>query len=488
MKRQIIIPKVEGIRIVSTIIVMLSLYLCTPVIGQHKYNIRLSKQNKIDTATTLCFDIQLNSADSENWELAGQNYRMYYDASKAKFTEGASLLGTDYQAFNLSQHIHDVNASATAGGLQFEAHLGFLNFAIDLLDPSRPGKMLSNDGSWVNTAQICFDLLMEEGGMACPDFDIVWARPEKTNVYATSFVEISARTGINQTEMTQGVAYLDNSANCATSGIIVNAKAFLQGAISSESDEWMQDKLRDKGYLPLTEPYSQLKSHDGTSLFQHLNAGETTTKEVLQISGKDAIVDWVLLELRNAQNPTEIIATRAALIQRSGDIVDIDGNSEVNFEVPEGAYFLSLKHRNHLGIMTQEAIYLDNKSELIDFSNPLTPLYGSHAARLVGSRQILWGGNADGNRYLVYQGGGIGNPDSDFIFFNVVTHESNLLMALNYVLNGYHSSDLNMDGNVLYQGANNEVGDILFYNILSHPINTNFFTNFFITEQIPYRN
>jgi len=42
-----------------------------------------------------------------------------------------------------------------------------------------------------------------------------------------------------------------------------------------------------------------------------------------------------------------------------------------------------------------------------------------------------------------------------------------------------------MDGDVKYQGASNDVDAMIFFNVIQHPENINFFINFFITQQIP---
>ncbi|MBK6755574.1 MAG: hypothetical protein IPG69_18780 [Flavobacteriales bacterium] len=69
-------------------------------------------------------------------------------------------------------------------------------------------------------------------------------------------------------------------------------------------------------------------------------------------SPPDRIVDWVLVELRDADNPALIVASRSALIQRDGDVVDLDGSSAVVMTAEPGNYHVALRHRNHLGVMT----------------------------------------------------------------------------------------------------------------------------------------
>ena len=56
----------------------------------------------------------------------------------------------------------------------------------------------------------------------------------------------------------------------------------------------MQDQLRIAGLLPTTEPYTAMG-------YDHVGGGgEQTSPAVLATTGNNAIVDWVLLELRSA--------------------------------------------------------------------------------------------------------------------------------------------------------------------------------------------
>ena len=68
-------------------------------------------------------------------------------------------------------------------------------------------------------------------------------------------------------------------------------------------------------------------------------------------TSKPASLDWVVLELRIALDNAQLVASRSALVQRDGDVVEVDGTSSVRHGVPNGNYFLAVRHRNHLGVM-----------------------------------------------------------------------------------------------------------------------------------------
>ena len=135
--------------------------------------------------------------------------------------------------------------------------------------------------------------------------------------------------------------------------IQVHARAWLAGAYEQKTG-LMHDRLREKGLIPASSPYPGL----GYRIVTGCGEDTPVSPAVLGITGEAAIVDWVLLELRPDCDPGLVSASRAALIRRDGRIVDTDGSSPVSFCLPAGRYHLSLRHRNHLGVMTQSAFDL----------------------------------------------------------------------------------------------------------------------------------
>ena len=169
-------------------------------------------------------------------------------------------------------------------------------------------------------------------------------------------------------------------------GVKLSAKAYLQGPYSGGT---MSDALRSGGLIPTTEPYTGLG-------FTHVNGGgEMTTAGVLAVTGNDAIVDWIFLELRDKNNSSTVVQTRSALIQVDGDIVDVDGTSPVTFSsAVSDDYFVAVRHRNHLGVMGASTLALSGVAASIDFSTVAT--YGTNAQRDMGSGVMgMIGGNAN---------------------------------------------------------------------------------------------
>ncbi len=229
-------------------------------------------------------------------------------------------------------------------------------------------------------------------------------------------------------------------------GLRLPSRVLLQGPYDSNA-QLMSDALRTQGLLPAAEPYSTLG-------YTYLDEGGThaMNANVNSITGHDAIVDWLVLEVRDAALPTRVIYSRPALLQRDGDVVDYDGTSAPRIGVPVGNYHVCIKHRNHLGVMTAAAIALTNAMPVLDFSDPLTPVWGTNARTIIGTKAALWCGDAVGDADLRYTGAG---NDRDPILLMVGS------TTPNNTVNGYRWEDVNLDGAVRYTGANNDRDPIL---------------------------
>ncbi|NUQ16590.1 MAG: agmatine deiminase family protein, partial [Flavobacteriales bacterium] len=114
-------------------------------------------------------------------------------------------------------------------------------------------------------------------------------------------------------------------------GIALAARVLLEGAYDTLAG-LMRDDLRAQGLVPLTEPYTAA----GFTVLN--NSTPATTAPVLAVTGPDAVTDWVLVELRAAGDPAQVLASRTALLQRDGDIAGVDGGTPVLFDLPPGSY------------------------------------------------------------------------------------------------------------------------------------------------------
>jgi hypothetical protein len=194
--------------------------------------------------------------------------------------------------------------------------------------------------------------------------------------------------------------------------------AMLQGAFDQQTS-LQRNSLEQQSLIPNQEPYTGLG-------YSFVGGGGETMNIAPTFSGN--IVDWVLVEIRDGQNPAIVLHSRAALLLQDGRIVDTDGISDVSVHVnPQGSYFVAVIHRNHLGVMTNQAI---NMGTTIDFSDPATQVYGGTGTRIIQQgKALLFAGDADGN-------GQVQNTDDV------------LEWAPSAGTAGYRKADYNMDGQV----------------------------------------
>jgi hypothetical protein len=175
------------------------------------------------------------------------------------------------------------------------------------------------------------------------------------------------------------------------SGIIVNLKALLEGAFNS-SGQLMNDVLRSGNELPLGEPYTALGFN------QVGGGGESTTLDILAVTGVDAIVDWIFVELRDGTDPTSVIATQVGLIQRDGDIVGVDGVSPLDLVNPGVSdVYVVVRHRNHFGVRTND-VYATSGLITIDYTDPTLNVFGgANAMTSVDGLMMLISADANGD-------------------------------------------------------------------------------------------
>jgi len=239
-------------------------------------------------------------------------------------------------------------------------------------------------------------------------------------------------------------------------GVALSLKAYLQGALFgvSSSDNLMRDDLRVKNLIPLASPYSALG-------FTALTNTIDITSAVLSVTGRDAIVDWVFVELKSATNSQQVEDSRPALIQRDGDIVDVDGVSPIIFsKVSSGDYHVMVKHRNHLSVMTQQPVTLSSTPMMVDFRLPGTLTF-TKSASVVDQAQVvvkqgvaMWAGNTMYDDRVIYQGT---RNDINPIYQLVIDDPANIFGKPFFKVKSYNVGDVDMNGETVFLGTGNDV-------------------------------
>ncbi|MBN1339823.1 MAG: hypothetical protein JXA03_10900 [Bacteroidales bacterium] len=194
--------------------------------------------------------------------------------------------------------------------------------------------------------------------------------------------------------------------------ITVDVRAYLQGPFSGAS---MITSLNQGGQLPLNQPYN-------TSPWYY-----NGLESMVSVPSPD-IVDWVLVELRDAAdaasaNSATFIGRQAGLINASGHITGVDGMSPLNFPGLTFNYnlFIVVRHRNHLAVMNAVPPSYSSGVYSYDFSyNGNSAFGGVQAHKEVapgfwamiaadgnsdnqvnnGDKNDVWAQQAGGNGYL----------------------------------------------------------------------------------------
>ena len=227
----------------------------------------------------------------------------------------------------------------------------------------------------------------------------------------------------------------------------VAARAFLQGPYDSGTG-LMNDGLRSASLIPTTQPYTT-----SGYVFTGVQANPgAIASDVRATTGNNSIVDWLVLELRNALTPSTVLASTPALLQRDGDVVALDGVSPVTFPIAMGTYHVALRHRNHFGVMTATAVTLGSATTNVNLASTSTSVYGAEATATSGTARLMWCGNVLSDATLRYTGQ---DNDRDPILQAVGGSVPTTTLA------GYFDSDVNLDGMVRYVGQDNDRDPIL---------------------------
>jgi len=203
--------------------------------------------------------------------------------------------------------------------------------------------------------------------------------------------------------------------------IRLNIRLFLEGPFNGN---YMSFNLSSGDYIPLLQPYN---------IAPWFYNGQESVPSIPH----NYIIDWVLLELRDAQDasmatPQTMIGRKAVFLLFNGFLVDLDGYSEIVFESHfENNLYAVIWHRNHLGIMSSNPLNDANDVYQYDFSLGSSQAFGDSLAQSPIS-PYLWGLTS-----------GNGNDDSEISISDKTDIWQNQAGE-----EGYFMGDYNLDGQV----------------------------------------
>ncbi len=157
-----------------------------------------------------------------------------------------------------------------------------------------------------------------------------------------------AQTAINLTAGIHTVVVTDANSCTATAQVDIPEQVavlpviYLEGPYSIATGK-MNNNLRQQNLVPVDQPY-------GAAPWNYPGLEQLIPNHFWDAT----LVDWVLVELRDPNNPADIVDTQVGIMNENGIIVSATSTNEpiLIFDAPPGSYHLVIKHRNHLPVMT----------------------------------------------------------------------------------------------------------------------------------------
>ncbi|WP_247234031.1 GEVED domain-containing protein [Telluribacter sp. SYSU D00476] len=146
------------------------------------------------------------------------------------------------------------------------------------------------------------------------------------------------------------------------------------------------------------------------------------------------VVDWVLVSLRTSPSAKDLVHRMAALLHS-------DGHLSFPGTLPElykgEAYYLVVEHRNHLGVLSHQAVPVQNGTIFYDFSQQ--DAYTATTPRSAGQKKI-------GTLFAMFSGdGNKGLPNQNF---DLNVNDFSLWKLSNGIFDRYQQADYTLDAQV----------------------------------------
>ncbi|MGB1204348.1 MAG: hypothetical protein ACPG5B_01810 [Chitinophagales bacterium] len=210
--------------------------------------------------------------------------------------------------------------------------------------------------------------------------------------------------------------------DATATNVTVQLKVALEGTYQAGLGE-MRTILSESGLIPTEQPYN-------VAPYNYMGS------ECVAKAAENA-VDWVLVEMRDAANPTTIVEQKAVLLYADGTIND-NGRVGISFSnlVENANYHVVVRHRNHLDIMSGNPITVPNEN-IFDFTVSAATTMGGQLTAASDGTYMMYAGDATGE--------GI-----------ITTADLNAILSDISTFNNYTNADCTLDNTVT-------IGDYGFY-------------------------
>ena len=225
-------------------------------------------------------------------------------------------------------------------------------------------------------------------------FPLLWEHPQVKGVTLWGYEEgeiwkpnafLVRRDGSERPALTWLDTYIaDQQVPDPEGGASIQLNILLEGMWDSDNGH-MQSTLVQQQLLPLSQPFTQPPfNYNGT--------------EQLAPYPPD-IVDWVLIEVRDANDSSKVITSQAAVLDVNGVVRNVNLEDKVVFEeLAEGTYYVAIFHKGHLGIMSSQPIHIRETDPILyDFSSSVNQAAGTLQLKEISGRFVMFSGDYDQN-------------------------------------------------------------------------------------------
>lgn len=179
--------------------------------------------------------------------------------------------------------------------------------------------------------------------------------------------------------------------NCQCTGTTIDLGFQVRLALEGfmQSNGLMSTDLKSNNLLPVNQPYnSSPYNYNGTESSGFAFPPNTS--------------DWVLLQLRDPNNPASIIDQRAVLLRNDGWLTDLAGNTTLYWPGQNASFLICVQHRSHLGIISSSSLHLQS-GLLYDFTTGSNQAMGADQQVFKNGYYALRAGDFDGNGLMNIQ-------------------------------------------------------------------------------------
>jgi len=240
--------------------------------------------------------------------------------------------------------------------------------------------------------------ITSDGGAAITARGVVWSTTQNpaidnnegiTNDGTGAGIYTSDLTGLSPATTYYVRAYATNSAGTAygeqlqfttlAEFKILDISILLEGAFNGTNG--MHLSLNTAALIPGSQPYN-------TTPWNY-----TGLEEASSIPAD--VVDWLLVELRDATSPENASAAttltgwpKALFLKNDGSLLGLDGNApNIGNPVVNNNLYIVIRHRNHLDVLSNGPLVLAGNTYTYDFTDAITKAFGG----ALGYKQIASG-------------------------------------------------------------------------------------------------